>query len=122
MFNSSIFRRSKKIVTAIIGGLVILIGIVLIPYPGPGWLIVFAGFAILATEFAAAARVLEQLKARYELWRQWLGRQSRVVQLLFLGFTGLVVLTTAWLLNTFGLIDGFFHLQQPWLRSPLLGD
>ncbi|WP_369794636.1 PGPGW domain-containing protein [Kutzneria sp. 744] len=36
---------------AIAGFAVLALGIVLIPYPGPGWLVFFAGLAILATEF-----------------------------------------------------------------------
>ena len=112
-------RQGKRVWTAIAGGAVILVGLVLIPYPGPGWLIVFAGFAILATEFAFAARALAWLKVKYEQWKDWLKRQPRFVRVLVLGFTGLVILVTIWLLNTFGLIDNLLHLNQDWLHSPL---
>jgi len=111
-------RNGKKVGTAIAGGLVILFGFVLIPYPGPGWLIVFAGFAILATEFAFAGRALAWLKGKYEQWKVWLKRQPLYLRVLVLGFTGLVILITAWLLNTFGLINNFLHLGQDWLHSP----
>lgn len=113
-------RNGKKVGTAIGGGLVILLGFILIPYPGPGWLIVFAGFAILATEFQFAGRALEWLKGKYDQWAVWLRRQHVSVRILVLGFTGLVILTTAWLLNTFGLINNFLNLGQDWLRSPFL--
>ena len=113
-----VLRQGKRIGTAIGGGLVILLGFVLIPYPGPGWLIVFAGFAILATEFEFAQKTLDWLKVRYKLWEIWVKRQPRYLQLLILAFTGFVVLVTIWLLNTFGLIDNFFHLNQEWLHSP----
>jgi uncharacterized protein (TIGR02611 family) len=116
-----ILRRGKKILTAIIGGLVTIIGCILIPYPGPGWLVVFAGLAILATEFEFAAKALAWLKNRYELWQVWLKRQPKLVQLLVLAFTGLCILVTIWLLNTFGLIDTLLHLNQPWVHSPVLG-
>lgn len=115
-----ILRHGKRIGTAIIGGLIVLVGLVLVPYPGPGWLIVFAGFAILATEFAFAARALEWLKIRYELWVAWLKRQHVTVQVLVLAFTGLVILVTVYLLNTFGLIDRLFGWHQEWLHSPIL--
>jgi uncharacterized protein (TIGR02611 family) len=115
-----ILRHGKRVGTAIVGGLIVLIGIVLIPYPGPGWLVVFAGLAILATEFAFAAKALEWLKEKYEAWNIWVKRQPRVFQILIIGSTGLVVLVTVWLLNTFGLIDNFFHLNQDWLHSPIL--
>jgi uncharacterized protein (TIGR02611 family) len=98
--------------------LVVLVGIILVPYPGPGWLIVFTGFAILSTEFAFASKALSWLKERYELWSLWLKRQPASIQLLVLSFTGLVVVVTGWLLNTFGLLNSFLQLDQDWLQSP----
>lgn len=111
-------RHSKRIFTGVVGGSVVLIGAVLIPYPGPGWLIVFAGFAILATEFEFAARVLEWLKDKYENWLSWLKRQHVSFQIFVLALTGVVVLLTVWLLNGFGIVNQFLHLNQTWLVSP----
>jgi len=118
MSKPSLFRQGKKIGTAIVGGIVILVGIVLIPYPGPGWLIVFAGFAILSTEFTFAAKALAWLKERYKIWEQWVRRQPIIVSLAVLGLTGLVVLVTLWLINAFGVIDTLFNLGQDWVYSP----
>lgn len=112
-------RHAKRVITGITGGLVVLVGVVLIPYPGPGWLVVFAGFAILATEFEFAAKTLEWLKEKYEAWVNWLKKQHLFIQILVLCFTGLVVLTTIWLLNAFGMINSFFHLGMDWMTSPL---
>jgi len=36
-----------------------LLGLALVPLPGPGWLIVFLGLGIMATEFAWAERLLD---------------------------------------------------------------
>jgi uncharacterized protein (TIGR02611 family) len=116
---SNFKRHSKRIFTAVIGVSVVLIGIVLIPYPGPGWLIVFAGFAILATEFEFAARALEWLKDKYESWLNWLKRQHVSLQITVLAFTGLVVVVTVWLVNGFGILNGLLQLNQTWLISPL---
>lgn len=112
-------RQMKRIATAIVGGIVLVVGVIAIPYPGPGWLIVFTGLAILATEFTWAQRVLEFARHKYDLWVEWLKRQSVFVRLLVLCFTGLVVLTTMWLLNVFGILNTFLHLNMPWLHSPL---
>jgi len=112
-------RHTKRILTGILGGLVVLLGVVMIPYPGPGWLVVFAGFAILATEFEFAARTLEWLKDKYEKWVNWLKRQHISIQITVLAFTGLVVLTTVWLLNAFGIINNLLNLNQDWVISPL---
>lgn len=118
-FHHYVRRHTKRIITGILGGLVVLIGIVMIPYPGPGWLVVFAGFAILATEFEFAAKTLEWLKDKYETWVNWLKKQHLSIQILVLACTGLVVLVTIWLFNAFGILNSFFNLGLDWLTSPL---
>ncbi|MDB5160322.1 MAG: hypothetical protein JWO99_585 [Candidatus Saccharibacteria bacterium] len=113
-----LLRHGKRIGTAIVGGLVVLIGLILIPYPGPGWLIVFAGFAVLATEFEFAAKWLAWLRGKYATWTSWLKRQHPAVKIGGLLLAGLVILATVYLLNTFGAINRLFHLDQTWLISP----
>ena len=44
------------------GGVLLIAGIAMLVLPGPGWLTIAAGLAILATEFAWARRLLDQLK------------------------------------------------------------
>ena len=112
-------RRSKKIGVAIIGGLVLVCGIIAIPYPGPGWLIVFAGLAILATEFPWAQRVLTVARGTYDKWQLWLKAQKPLIRGLVIAFTCLVVILTLWLLNVYGLFDEMLNLHLPWLHSPL---
>nr|WP_273944747.1 TIGR02611 family protein [Kutzneria chonburiensis] len=103
---------------AVAGSAVLALGIVLIPYPGPGWLVVFAGLAILATEFAWAGRVLAYARARYDQWTAWLRRQPLPLRLLVLAATGLVILATLWLLGVFSLVAGWFGLHNPILDPP----
>ena len=55
-------------------------GLLLVPLPGPGWLIVFAGLALLATEFEPARRLLEFGRRRLEAWTAWLVRQGLFVR------------------------------------------
>lgn len=114
-----IHRRAKQVLVAISGGFVVLIGIIAIPYPGPGWLIVFAGLGILATEFAWARYVLDKLRANYDAWLLWAKRQHWSLQLALFILTCMVVIVTVWLLNGYELINNWLHLGQPWLRSPL---
>jgi uncharacterized protein (TIGR02611 family) len=57
-------RNGRRIVITVVGFLVVLIGLILIPLPGPGWLIVFAGLAILATEYVWAQRLLTYAKTK----------------------------------------------------------
>ena len=111
-------RHSKRAAIGVSGGLVVLIGLILVPYPGPGWLVVFAGFAILSTEFEFAAKALVKLKHKYGQWTDWLQRQRYIVRVSVIIITGVFVFVTIYLLNTFGIINQIFHLQQPWLISP----
>lgn len=112
-------RSTRRVAIGTVGGVVLVIGIVAIPYPGPGWLIVFTGLAILSTEFEWAHRLLHFGRAKYEAWEQWLRVQSPLVRGLVLAFTGLVVVLTMWLLNVFGMTANLLQLHYPWLYSPL---
>ena len=54
--------KVRKIVVAIIGGTVLLIGIALIVLPGPAFVVIPIGLAILGTEFAWAKRYVEKAR------------------------------------------------------------
>ena len=56
-------RTAKKIVVAVIGGTVTLIGIALIFLPGPAFIVIPVGLSILATEFLWARRWLNKIRA-----------------------------------------------------------
>ncbi|TCK21939.1 TIGR02611 family protein [Pseudonocardia endophytica] len=115
-------RSTYRIVVGTLGTIVLIVGIIAIPYPGPGWLIVFAGLGILASEFEWARRVLRFARRKYDAWTAWLGRQSTAVRLLVLGLTGVIVVTTLYLLNAFYLLAGWVGLEQwTWLQSPFFG-
>lgn len=47
----------RKPIIGVVGFSVIIVGIILLPLPGPGWAIIFLGFAILASEFSFAEAV-----------------------------------------------------------------
>ncbi|RYX78687.1 TIGR02611 family protein [bacterium] len=112
-------RQLKRIGVGIVGGIVVLIGIIAIPYPGPGWLIVFAGLAILSTEFEWAERVLKYVRGKYDAWQDWLARQSNLVKASFWIATCAIVIVTIWLLNGYGILNQLLGLDWDWLRSPL---
>lgn len=112
-------RRVQKFATGLAGGVVLVVGVIAIPYPGPGWLIVFAGLAILAREFPWAARALEYGRDKYDAWSKWAKRQHWSVKAVTFTLTALVVVLTIWLLNGYGLINGWLSLGQDWVTSPL---
>lgn len=55
-------RSSKRIAVTVIGGVLVLGGLAMLVLPGPGILVVVAGFAVLGTEYAWAAAALERTK------------------------------------------------------------
>ncbi len=75
-------RLALKIGIGVLGALVVAVGIVLIPFPGPGWAIVILGLAIWSVEFQWAKRLLEFTKRHVLSWTRWIGRQSLPVRAL----------------------------------------
>lgn len=112
-------RRSKRLLIAAGGGIVLISGVIMIPYPGPGWLVVFAGLGILSTEFTWAQRVLDYAKSKYDGWQTWLRRQAVWLKVLVGCLTALVVIVTIWLLDGYGFIERLLHLHQTRLDSPI---
>jgi uncharacterized protein (TIGR02611 family) len=64
-----------RIVVGVLGALIVALGIVTIPLPGPGWLTVIAGLFVLATEFTWAERLLEFTKKHVKRWTDWVTAQ-----------------------------------------------
>lgn len=57
-------RQSVRLTVAAIGFTVLAVGLVMLVTPGPGLLVIIAGLAILAHQYAWAARALEKAKFR----------------------------------------------------------
>jgi uncharacterized protein (TIGR02611 family) len=108
-----------RIVVAVIGLAVLGLGILAIPYPGPGWAIVFVGLAILATEFDWARRLLAYTRERYDKVMAWFKAQGLWVQVLGAAFTAAVVLGSLWLLGVLGWAAGLVGIEARWLKSPI---
>lgn len=112
---------SYRVAVGLIGGVVLAVGVIAIPYPGPGWLIVFTGLAILATEFSWAQRLLHYARTRYDAWNAWQHGQHWALRLAILAVTGLVVMVTVWLLGAFYLFAQVVGLGHwTWLQSPFV--
>ena len=52
--------RVYRITVAVLGLVIVVGGLIVVPAPGPGWLIVFAGVSVWATEFEWAQRLLHR--------------------------------------------------------------
>lgn len=64
-------HRLYRWVVALVGLLIVAGGIVAVPAPGPGWLIVFVGLSVLASEFEWAQRLLRWAKGVLSRWNDW---------------------------------------------------
>ncbi|MFZ0160013.1 MAG: TIGR02611 family protein [Kineosporiaceae bacterium] len=71
-----------KVTVGVVGALVVLLGLLLVPFPGPGWLIVILGLLILASEFTWAKRLLDFVQDKVRAWTEWMKRRSVVVRVL----------------------------------------
>ncbi|MDA0635968.1 TIGR02611 family protein [Nonomuraea sp. MCN248] len=73
-----------KIVIGVIGGLMVVGGLIMVPFPGPGWLVVFGGLAVLATEFHWAHKLLGFGRRTLHAWTEWYKRQGWTVRIIVL--------------------------------------
>jgi uncharacterized protein (TIGR02611 family) len=113
------YDRTYRIVVGVVGMAVFALGILAIPYPGPGWAIVFLGLGILATEFEWAHRLLRYTKKRYDRVMEWFAAQGLWVKVLGVVLTAAVVIATLWLFGALSFAAGLFGFEQPWLKSPI---
>jgi len=88
----------------IIGWFVVIVGIIAIPLPGPGWLIVFIGVAILSLELHWATRLLSWGIREYEHVTAWYASR-------FVFVWGIVGLTAyvVWRMGGFSMLDPVMH-------------
>jgi uncharacterized protein (TIGR02611 family) len=108
-----------RIGVGVVGLLVLGVGILAIPYPGPGWAIVFVGLAILATEFEWARKLLAYARKRYDAVMAWFKDQGLWVQALGVVFTAAVVLATLWMLGALDWAGEIVNIEHAWLDSPI---
>lgn len=69
-------RQAKRLVTAVIGFTVLLIGLAMIVLPGPACVVIPIGLGILATEFVWAKRLLERIKNKASGMKTWVSKKQ----------------------------------------------
>jgi uncharacterized protein (TIGR02611 family) len=83
-----------RIGITLIGLATIVVGVLLLPLPGPGWLIIFAGLGLLATEYAWASRLLGRARRLVAERTRWWAGQGDLVRVA-IALLGLVILAAA---------------------------
>ncbi|MGI5199494.1 TIGR02611 family protein [Streptomyces sp. CA-288835] len=59
-----VLHLSWQVGVFVVGLAVVVAGVIMLPLPGPGWLVIFGGMAIWATEFVWAQLVLRWTKRK----------------------------------------------------------
>ncbi|HEY7173927.1 MAG TPA: TIGR02611 family protein [Micromonosporaceae bacterium] len=75
-------RLGVRIVITVAGLAVIAVGIILLPLPGPGWVIIFGGLALWSLEYRWAAELRRFAVRQVTSWTRWVGRQRWWVRVL----------------------------------------
>lgn len=63
-------QQIKRFFKIIAGFTLLLVGIVMLVTPGPGWVAILGGLALLAAEFVWARRLLNRIKLEGERLKQ----------------------------------------------------
>ncbi|MEU5086730.1 TIGR02611 family protein [Streptomyces sp. NPDC021356] len=110
------FIRSRRVLHVswqvgvfVVGLAVVVTGIILLPLPGPGWVVIFGGMAIWATEFVWAQLVLRWTKRKVtEAAQRALDPEVRRRNII-LTVTGIVIIAVL-----LGVYLWKFGLVMPW--------
>ena len=61
MFEDAL-KKAKRLVKIVVGFTLLLLGVIMLVTPGPGWIAIGLGLALLAAEFVWAQRLLNRVK------------------------------------------------------------
>ena len=101
-----------RLLVGIFGSSLVLTGLALVPLPGPGWLIVFAGLAVLGLEFAFARALLSFTQNKVASWSRWVMSRPWPLR----AFLGLLSVVAALAFAAAAMrFSGFAH----WLPAPV---
>jgi uncharacterized protein (TIGR02611 family) len=112
-----------RIVVAIVGLVIVVLGLIMVPLPGQGWLVVILGLAVLASEFDWAKRLLYLVRRALKAWTEWLLGQPWWIKGLVLLLTAAAVVAFVWLMLLISGVPGYLpDVVQQWLTNlPGLG-
>jgi uncharacterized protein (TIGR02611 family) len=97
-----------RIVVGVLGFVIVVGGLIMVPFPGPGWLVVFLGLAVWASEFEWAQGLLHLAKRALGAWTRWFRTQPLWVKGLATVVTLATVAAIFWLLFLVSGVPGFF--------------
>jgi uncharacterized protein (TIGR02611 family) len=122
--SNPLFHRIYRAAVGVVGLVIVVGGLIMVPFPGPGWLVVFLGLAVWASEFEWAQRLLHRARSTLKAWSEWLKPQPWWMKGLVLLVTVAAVAAIFWVLFLISGIPGFFpDAVETWLKMlPGLAD
>ncbi|MCF8590172.1 TIGR02611 family protein [Gordonia liuliyuniae] len=108
-----------RYVTIVVGVLVTAVGVVAIPYPGPGWAMVFLGLLILSQELEWAARLRRWIMDKLNTFYRRYIDDNLVAQIILGVATCAIVIATLWVTDALDLVAGWVGIHAGWLDSPV---
>ncbi len=74
------YRILRKVVVALVGVPIVILGIILIPLPGPGILVTILGLFILSLEFESVKKPLDKyLNKLKKIYKDAKERQQKII-------------------------------------------
>jgi uncharacterized protein (TIGR02611 family) len=111
-------RRIYRFAVGLLGLMVVVAGLLLIPLPGPGWVVLFLGLGIWSSEFEWAQRLLHWVKDALDVWTRWLKTQPWWMKVVMILLAIAAVAAIFWLLLLISGLPGY--LPDPvveWLEK-----
>lgn len=110
-------ERLYRVAVAIVGTVVLVggFGVAMLPFPGPGWVMVGAGLALLSSEFVWARRVVGFLRSRLRAIQLWFLRRPMWIRVLLLGTALVIVAFSLWSMGAVKMIGGWFGIDHAWM-------
>ena len=107
-----------RVLVGLLGLIIVVVGLIMVPFPGPGWLVVFIGLAVWASEFEWAKRLRHRAQSTLRAWTTWLTPQPWWVQGLLLLVTLAAVAAIFWLLFLISGVPTYVpDIVQEWLMK-----
>ena len=71
-----LLRHARRLIVLVVGSTVLLLGIVLLVTPGPAFVVIPIGLAILSIEFAWARSLLRRVREGVQTGMDWRDREE----------------------------------------------
>ena len=96
-----------RLCVGVAGLIVVIVGIILLPFPGPGWVVIFIGLGVWASEFEWAQNLLHWVRRKVQAWWDWIEAKGWWAKLLAGLATFLLVMAIFWAMFAISGIPGW---------------